>query len=220
MSRAVRVAVADDHPMFRFGLVAALASTPEVEVVGEASDGAALLHLLAEVPVDVVLSDLEMPGPDGLAITAELARTRPDLPVILLTMHGEHAAVRAAIDAGARGYLLKGADRDDIVRAVLTVAAGGSVYGTGVRDVVRELARRESKAAEPPFPDLTPRERDVLSLLATGAGNHAIAGALGLSEKTVRNHVSNILVKLAVATRAAAVARARDEGLGSRTHGA
>lgn len=213
MSRPVRIVVADDHPMFRFGLVAALAATPDVEVVGDAGDGRELLELLEQCPVDVVLSDLEMPGPDGIAVITELTSTRPDLPVILLTMHSEQQAVRAALDVGARGYLLKGADRDEIVRAVLTVASGGTVYGSGVGDIVRDLAGRRPSPS-PAFPDLTAREREVLTLLATGVGNHAIAAALGLSEKTVRNHVSNILVKLAVRTRAAAVARARDAGLG------
>lgn len=213
MTGPVRIVVVDDHPMFRFGLVEALRSAPEVEVVGEAGDGHALLALVGTSEVDVVLSDLEMPGPDGVAVTSTLARTHPDLPVLLLTMHGEQAAVRAALDGGARGYLLKGADRDEIVRAVLTVAAGGTVYGAGVGDVVRRIALRRS--AEPvPFPDLTAREREVLELLATGQGNHAIAATLGLAEKTVRNHVSNLLVKLAVPTRAAAVARARDAGVG------
>lgn len=216
MNTAVRVVVADDHPMFRFGLVAALVGVPEVEIVGEAADGEALLALLREEPgahaVDVVLTDLAMPGMDGVTVTAELARSYPELPVLLLTMHDDECAVRAAVKAGARGYLLKGSDREEIVRAILTVAAGGTVYGARVGELVRGLLSGRPASAEP-FPDLTPREREVLALVAAGLGNHAIGHALGLSEKTVRNYVAGILVKLGVPTRAAAVARARDAGI-------
>jgi DNA-binding NarL/FixJ family response regulator len=210
----VQVVVSDDHPMFRFGLCAALSSTPEIDVVGQAADGNELLALVDSLDVDVVLTDLEMPGTDGITAAAELARTRPELPVLLLTMHDDERAVRAAIEAGAKGYLLKGAERDEIVRAVLCVAAGGTVYGSGVGSVVRTLL--SGGPAPDPFPQLTSRERQVLDLVASGLGNHAVGQALGLSEKTVRNHVSTILVKLAVPTRAAAVARARDAGVGGR----
>lgn len=208
MSSPVRVVVADDHPMFRFGLVAALESSPDVDVVSDAEDGAALLAMLASTEVDVVLCDLEMPGTDGLAVIAELTSTRPTLPVVLLTMHEDERVVRAALEVGARGYLLKGADRDEIVHAVLTVADGGTVYGPGVGELVRGIALRHTSS--PPLPHLTARERQVAELLGSGLGNNGIAHSLGLSEKTVRNHVSAILVKLAVPTRAAAVARIRD----------
>lgn len=165
--------------------------------------------------VDVVLTDLEMPGTDGITAAEQLARTRPELPVLLLTMHDDESAVRAAIQAGAKGYLLKGAERDEIVRAVLSVAAGGTVYGSGIGGIVRGLVSGRGMTPDP-FPQLTSREKEVLELVASGLGNHAVARALSLSEKTVRNHVSAILVKLEVPTRAAAVARARDAGVGER----
>jgi DNA-binding NarL/FixJ family response regulator len=212
VSGPVRIVIADDHPMFRFGLRAALDGTPEVEVVGEAGDGAELLDVLAATEADVVLTDLEMPGAGGLSVAARLATTHPQLPVVLLTMHDEPDTIRQAIAAGARGYLLKGAERDEIVSAVLAAASGGAVYGPAAGDVVRSLATAPTGAAAA-VAGLTPREAEVLGLVAHGLGNLEIGRRLGLSEKTVRNHVSNLLVKLAVPTRAAAVARARDLGL-------
>ena len=214
MSAPLRVVVGDDHPMFRFGLCAALAGTPEVEVVGQAADGDELLALVDGTDVDVVLTDLEMPGTDGLTVAAELARTQPDVPVLLLTMHDDERAVRAAIESGAKGYLLKGAEKEEIISALMCVAAGGTVYGSGVGSVVRALMSGRAPMSQP-LPQLTPRERQVLVLVSSGLGNHAVGSALGLSEKTVRNHVSNILVKLRVPSRAAAVAVARDAGLGA-----
>jgi DNA-binding NarL/FixJ family response regulator len=214
VSAPLRVVVGDDHPMFRFGLCAALAGTPEVEVVGQAADGDGLLALVDGTDVDVVLTDLEMPGTDGLTVAAELARTRPDVPVLVLTMHDDERAVRAAIESGAKGYLLKGAEKEEITSALMCVAAGGTVYGSGVGSVVRALMSGPAPTSQP-LPQLTPREREVLVLVSSGLGNHAVGRALGLSEKTVRNHVSNILVKLRVPSRAAAVALARDAGLGA-----
>ncbi len=207
----IRVLIVDDHPMFRFGLAAALGGADAIEVVGEAADGAEALRFCATREIDVVLSDIEMPGTDGLDLVAALAAKQPELPVLLLTMHDDLDGIRAALAAGARGYVLKGAGRDEIVRAIRTVHEGGVVYGAGVADRVQSLLTRT--APSEPLPGLTPRERDVLTLVARGLGNHAIAGQLHLSEKTVRNHVSNLLVKLGVATRAAAVAAARDAGL-------
>lgn len=159
----------------------------------------------------MVLSDVEMPGTDGLDLVEALAARRPGVPVLLLTMHDDLDAIRAALAAGARGYVLKGAGRDEIVRAIRTVHDGGVVYGAGVAERVHSLLTRTVQPES--LPGLTPRERDVLTLVARGLDNHAIARKLHLSEKTVRNHVSNLLVKLGVATRAAAVAAARDAGL-------
>ncbi|TFV72271.1 response regulator transcription factor [Blastococcus sp. CT_GayMR19] len=209
----MRVALADDHPMFRFGLRAVLDTSPEVEVVGEASDGAELLALVARSAPDVVLTDLSMPKLSGTAAIDELARRFPGLGVLVLTMHEDDASLFGALRAGARGYLLKGADRDEIVRAVLAVAAGDAVYGGAVaRRVVDFLTG--TAARSPAFPELTARERDVLELLAAGLPTSQIARRLTLSDKTVRNHVSAVLTKLQVPDRAAAVARARDAGLG------
>ena len=210
----VRVALADDHPMYRFGLRAVLDASPEVEVVGEASDGAELLALVATCAPDVVLTDLSMPRMTGAAAIDELARRHPGLGVLVLTMHEDDASLFGALRAGARGYLLKGADREEIVRAVLTVADGDAVYGGAVaRRVIDSLSGTGSRP--PVFPELTGREREVLELLAAGLRTFQIARRLTLSEKTVRNHVSAVLTKLQVPDRAAAVARARDAGLGS-----
>jgi DNA-binding NarL/FixJ family response regulator len=209
----VRVVLADDHPMFRYGLRAALDAVTEVTVVGDAADGAALVTLVEELRPDVVLTDLTMPGLGGEAAAAEILARFPEVGVLVLTMHADDDAMLGALDAGARGYLLKGADRDEITRAVLTVAAGGTVYGPEVGRRLAELVVRRH-GPNRPFPHLTPREEEVLALVATGLGNHEIARRLMLSEKTVRNNVAAILPKLHVRDRAAAVARARDAGMG------
>lgn len=210
---AVRVVVADDHPTFRFGLRAALTAAEDVDVVGECADGDALLAMVDALLPDVVLTDVHMPAGDGITATEQLVVRHPGIPVLVLTMHAEDEVILAALRAGASGYLLKGAERDEIVSAVLAVAAGGSVYGTSIGTRVRELVVRGPLGPHTPFAQLTPRESEVLREVAHGLGNPQIAQLLGLSEKTVRNHVANILAKLAVPTRAAAVARARDAGL-------
>ena len=210
---SVRVVIADDHPMYRYGLRSVLDASPEVEVVGEAADGAELLALVARTAPDVVLTDLSMPRLPGIAAIDELARRRPGLGVLVLTMHEDDASLFGALRAGARGYLLKGADHEEIVRAVLAVAGGDAVYGGAVaRRVVDALTRPAPRAQA--LPELTAREREVLGLLAAGLPTGQIARRLALSDKTVRNHVSAVLTKLQVPDRAAAVARARDAGLG------
>lgn len=209
----LRVVVADDHPMVRYGIAAVLADVPHVVLVGEATSGPELLAVVRRERPDVVMTDLSMPGGSGVDAIRRLAATDPDLGVLVLTMHDDDDNVVAALRAGARGYLIKGADRAELVRALESVAAGEAVYGAPVaRRVVSLLASGGSEAAA--FPALTEREREVLALVATGLRNHAIAGRLGLSEKTVRNHVSNVLVKLQVPDRTAAALRARDAGLG------
>ncbi|MEU5346523.1 MULTISPECIES: response regulator transcription factor [unclassified Streptomyces] len=213
---AVRVVVADDHPMFRYGLKAALAAGDEVEVVGEAARGDELLAVVDRTTPDVVLTDLAMPGMDGAAATRALLARHPRVGVLVLTMHEDDEALLGALRAGARGYLLKGADRTEIVRAVLSVAAGDAVYGEAVaRRIVAFFTGAHRHYAAQIFPELTDRERQILELVATGCGNHEIARRLVLSEKTVRNYVSAVLVKLGVPHRAAAVAKARDAGLGT-----
>ena len=215
VTRPVRVVLADDHPMFRFGVSAVLQDAPEVELVGEAANGRELLDLVNELEPDVVLTDLAMPGLDGAAATRELLATRPDRGVLVLTMHDDDESVFAALRAGARGYLLKGAGRDELVRAVLAVAAGEAVYGAAVaRRIVDFFTGAQVRFTASAFPDLTPREREVLDLLAGGARNSQIATQLGMTDKTVRNHVSAILLKLQVPDRTAAAVKARDAGLG------
>ncbi|MEO6715531.1 MAG: response regulator transcription factor [Mycobacteriales bacterium] len=210
---SVRVVIADDHPMFRFGLRAVLDQTDGIEVVGEAADGEALLALVAEFAPDVVLTDLTMEGVDGVQVIRTLAERNPGLPVLALTMHSDDAHVRAALRGGARGYLLKGADADAIALAVQAAAAGQDAFDPSVaRRMVAAYAGPDDRP-EVAFPDLTPREREVLAHIATGCRNHEIARRLGLSEKTIRNLTSSILCKLGVPDRTAAALRARDAGV-------
>ncbi|MET7479626.1 response regulator transcription factor [Streptomyces sp. NPDC005648] len=212
----VRVVIADDHPMFLLGLRAALASSEEVTVVGEATTGEGLLAVADRTTPDVILTDLAMPGLDGVAATRAVVAAHPRTGVLVLTMHEDDEALFGALRAGARGYLLKGADATEIVRAVLAVAAGDAVYGEPVaRRIVDFFTGAHRDYAARVFPQLTDREREILDLVASGRGNHEIARRLVLSDKTVRNHVSAILAKLQVRDRAAAVAKARDAGLGS-----
>jgi DNA-binding NarL/FixJ family response regulator len=212
MSAAVRVLLADDHPIFREGLRTALAASAELDLVGEAGDGAQALELVTALRPDVVLMDLTMPGMSGLEAT-RLIRAREDPPaVLILTMHEDDESLFAAVRAGAAGYLLKDAGRDHLVRSVLAVAAGEAVFGPGVAP--RVLAAMRGPAAAAPFPELTEREREILDLVARGLGNQAIARRLYLSDKTVRNAVSMVLGKLQAADRGEAIARARAVGLG------
>ena len=215
MNTKVRVVLADDHPMFRYGLAAVLAGAAGIEVVGEADDGQQLVALVERELPDVVLTDLAMPGLDGATATSRILQRHPEIGVLVLTMHEDDEALFVALRAGVRGYLLKDADRDDIVRAVFAVAAGEAVYGAAVaRRIVDFYTGAQQRYAAQVFPELTEREREVLNLVASGCGNHEIARRLVLSEKTVRNHVAAILTKLQAPNRAAAVAKARDAGIG------
>lgn len=220
MGPPLRVIIADDHPMFRYGLAAALASATELEVVAVAADGAELINLVGRHRPDVVLTDLAMPGIDGQTATHEILAAHPRTAVLILTMSHQDELILGAVQAGARGYLLKGADREEIVRAVFTVASGATVYGAEIGERVATLLATPrpstGSAVRPePFSGLTTREYEVLEHVAAGRGNHEIARTLHLSEKTVRNHVANILAKLHLRDRAAAVAAARDQNIGS-----
>jgi DNA-binding NarL/FixJ family response regulator len=209
----VRVVVADDHPIVRDGLRALLDSLPDMELVGEATTGREAVRSAVVGRPDVIVMDLRMPDLDGATATAEICRTAPEVAVLVLTMLDDDDSVFAAMRAGARGYLVKGASQQDIVRAITAVAAGEAIFGPGVaRRVLRYFAT--PPAAQPAFPELSPREREVLDLLAGGLTNAAIASRLGLSAKTVGNHTSSIFGKLQVAGRAEAIIRAREAGLG------
>src|SRR5687768_17523809 len=192
VSRRVRVAVADDHPVYRDGLRAMLESLPDVELVGEAGDTASAVELVGRVMPDVLLLDLEMPGGGGLEALRLIRTTMRAPAVLVLTMHEDDGSVVAAIRAGARGYLHKGADRNELSRAIAACAAGGVVFGARLSERLAGLLDRPEDLAARAFPTLTPREREVLERLAHGEDNETIARVLGLSSKTVRNQVSTI----------------------------
>jgi DNA-binding NarL/FixJ family response regulator len=215
MAEVLRVLVVDDHPVYREGLRTLLASFPGIALVGEAEDGDAAVRLAAELAPDVVLMDLGMPGRNGIDATRAITAQRPGTGVLVLTMFEDDDSVFSAMRAGARGYLLKDADRDDLARAIESIGRGGAIFGAGIaRRVQAFFAGSTSRRAEP-FPELTGREREVLDRIARGDANRAIAGRLGISSKTVRNHVSTILGKLMVADRSHAIVRAREAGLGA-----
>ncbi|WP_256840885.1 response regulator [Ornithinimicrobium cryptoxanthini] len=207
------VVIVDDHPVFRQGLRALLGEL-NVDVVAEAADGAAAVELVLALRPDLVLMDLQMPGLGGVEATRRIIDRAPDTKVLVLTMVDDDHAVLAAVQAGALGYLLKGAGLDEIGRTLEAVSAGQGVYSAGVARRLRSLFTADSSVTTP-FPSLTGRERDVLALIAEGMGNPDIARRLYLSDKTVRNYVSTIFTKLGVTTRAEAIVAAREAGLGT-----
>jgi DNA-binding NarL/FixJ family response regulator len=217
MSALLRVVIADDHPLYRDGLRIVLSSSEVAEVVGEASNGTQAVALAAELVPDVVVMDLRMPEINGIDATRQIAGRHSETAVLVLTMFEDDDSVFAAMRAGARGYVLKGADKADIIRAVQAVAGGELIFGPGIADrVMRYFASAREGGQLSPFPHLTDREREVLEVIAEGQSNQVIARRLVLSPKTVRNHVSNIFAKLQVADRAQAIVRAREAGLGDR----
>ena len=213
----VKVVIVDDHPLFRSGLRAALESTPDIRVVAEAETAGAVADAVARHGPDVVVMDLTLPDASGIEVTRRLVAADPGLPVLMLTMSDDDGSLLAALQAGARGYLVQGAGREEVLSAVRTVAAGGAVFGKGTAErIAALLAGERRRSAERLFPALTARESEVLDLVARGYDNRRIARELVVAEKTVRNHVTRIFEKLHVATRAEAVALARDVGLGDR----
>jgi DNA-binding NarL/FixJ family response regulator len=215
MTEVTKVMVVDDHPLFIDGVRAALSSDAGLDVVAEAHTVAEARTLVPEHAPDVVLMDLNLPDGSGIDATRELLAEHPDLRILVITMSADDDAVVAAMRAGARGYVVKGAGRSDLLQAVSTVAAGGAVFSPAIAE--RLGAFFSGLAAQPGrelFPQLSEREREVLDLLARGYDNRRIARALFLSDKTVRNNVSTILTTLGAADRAEAVLRARRAGLG------
>ncbi|RME80411.1 MAG: DNA-binding response regulator [Caldilineae bacterium] len=213
-NEAIRLLIADDHPVFRFGLRALLQGEPGMEVVGEATTGREAVDMALALRPDVVLMDLNMPEFNGIEATRRIRSDAPEIAVLVITMFDDDT-VFAAMRAGARGYLLKGAEGEETLRAVRAVAHGEAIFSPGIADRIMDyFAHASSHANSTPFPELTERELEVLTLIAQGLTNRAIANRLVLSEKTVRNHVSNIFGKLQVADRAEAIVRARDAGLG------
>jgi DNA-binding NarL/FixJ family response regulator len=207
----IRVLIVDDHPLFRDGLAAALAASPDIEVTGQAGDGPEAIDLAQPGAFDVVVMDLSLPSMSGIEATARISESPGAPAVIVVTMVDDVDTVSAALQAGARGYVLKGSPGRQIAAAVRTVAEGGAILGPGIAP--RLLERPSRAAPRPAAPDgLTDRERDVLALLAEGASNAQIARTLGLSLKTVQNYVSRILDKLQVTDRTQAALRGRDMG--------
>jgi DNA-binding NarL/FixJ family response regulator len=211
----ISVVIADDHPIVRAGLNALLCSLPGVRVVGVASTGRQAIKEVVMNQPDVAVLDLQMPDVDGFAATREIVRVAPQVGVLVLTMHEDDDSVFAAMRAGARGYLIKGAEQDEIARAIHAVAAGEAIFGPGVAQRVLRFFSGTPSASEP-FPELTARERQILDLIAAGLSNTSIAGRLNVATKTVANNVSAIFNKLQVADRAQAIVRAREAGLGQR----
>jgi DNA-binding NarL/FixJ family response regulator len=210
----LRVLIVDDHPVFLDGLGLLLRSEPDL-LVSEAADGAAAIEAAAATQPDVVVMDLDLPGLGGVEATRAIVRASPHIGVLVLTMFDDDESVFAAMRAGARGYLLKGSRRAEILQAVRAVAEGTALFGpTIARRLIEYFAQPRPAPGAEAFPELTEREREILDLIAQGVPNTGIAQRLYLSPKTVRNHVSNIFAKLQVSDRAQAIVRARRAGLG------
>ncbi len=210
----LRVLVADDHPVVRDGLRAMLASTGAAEVVGEAATGEEAVREATLRHPDVVVMDLAMPGLNGVEATRQVVRAVPQTGVLVLTMHDDDDSVFAAIRAGARGYVLKGASQEELLHAIQAVARGEAIFGPSIATRVLGYFTGRKPALKQPFPELTGREREVLELIAKGFNNTVIAHRLHLAPKTVRNLASSTFAKIQVADRAEAMRRALDEGLG------
>ncbi len=215
----IRVLVVDDHTLFRAGLHAILANVPDMEVVGEAGTGAEAVTQAATLAPDVILMDISMPDLNGIEATQRVLAAKPDTGIIMLTMLEDNDSLFAAMCAGARGYILKGADKAEVLKTIRAVAGGEALFGSAIATRLttffrgtKEIAGQHKAAS--PFPNLTDREREVLELIAAGENNHEIARQLHVSTKTVSNHISNIFSKLQVADRAQVIVKARSAGLG------
>lgn len=215
----VRVLVADDHPLFRYGVRFVIDADPTLDLVGEALNGETAVSLAQEIVPDVILMDINMPEVNGIEATRRIVASHPEIAVLIVTMFEDDDSVVAAMRAGARGYLLKGADAGEIARAIHAVADGQAIFGPKVADRLARHFAQPSTGEVKAFPGLTERERAILELVARGYTNTEVADRLYLSPKTVRNYVSTILQKMDVSTRGEAIARARDAGLGEAPPG-
>lgn len=212
--QAITVLIADDHPVVRSGLKALINSIGDFEVVADVADGESAIRETQLLRPDVVMMDVQMPGVDGLEATRRIRAALPDIAVLMLTMFDDDDTVFAAMQAGAQGYLLKGAEQEEIHRALRAVVAGEAIFGPGIAARVLGYFSAPRPDTSVAFPELTPREREVLDRVAAGQRNSVIAQELFLSPKTVSNHMSAIFAKLSVADRAEAIIRARESGLG------
>jgi DNA-binding NarL/FixJ family response regulator len=217
----IKVLIADDHVFYREGVRAFLGTSPDVEVAGEAGNGDEAIRMSAELQPDVILMDLKMPGMNGIEATRQIYETNPRSRVLVLTMFDDDDSVFAAMRAGARGYLLKDADKDEVVRAIVAVERGEAIFSPAIAQrMIRYFSSapsgggRQNQPQE--FAGLTERELEILELIAQGHNNLVIANKLSLSIKTVQNYVSSILTKLQVADRAQAIVRAREAGYGKK----
>ena len=211
----LRILLVDDHPLVRNGLRALLSSVPGLVVVGEAANGQEAITQVLELQPDIILMDLHMPELNGVEATRRIVQDSPRTGILVLTMLEDDASVFAAMRAGARGYLLKGADQAEVLRAISVVAHGEAIFSPSIaRRLMQYFANMQPTLPSSAFPDLTEREREILGLIALGKSNAEIAEDLVLSPKTVSNHVSNIFSKLQVVDRAQAVLRAKQAGLG------
>jgi DNA-binding NarL/FixJ family response regulator len=210
----IRLLIVDDHPAYRRGLELMLTNSSDIEIVGEADTGERAVGLAKSLTPDVVLMDLRMPDLDGIEATRRVIQSGSIAAIVVLTMFEDDDSVFAAMRAGARGYLLKGAEQQDIERAIRAAAAGEAIFGPQIAQRVVAHFASGSGSSAAVFPSLTEREREVLEMIAAGKGNATIAHELMISLKTVRNHVSNVFTKLQVSERAQAIVKAREAGLG------
>jgi DNA-binding NarL/FixJ family response regulator len=210
----VRVLIADDHPVFRFGLRTLLKADPTLEIVGEAMNGKEAIAQTSELSPDVILMDLNMPGMNGIQAIRRILTDHPEVHILVLTMFDDDDSVFAAMRAGARGYLLKGAEGGETLQAIHVVSTGEAIFSPSIAQrLMQYFGASRPRGADQPFPDLTEREREVLALIAQGYTNQAIAERLVITPKTVRNHISAIFSKLQVTSRLEAIMRAKDAGM-------
>jgi DNA-binding NarL/FixJ family response regulator len=209
----IRVMIADDHPLFRKGMRTLLGAAPDIQLIGEAESGDEIVSRALELQPDVVLMDLQMPGGGGVQATREILTHAPTIRVLVVTLFEDDDSVFLALRAGARGYVLKDTDEEEMFRAIRAVANNEAIFSPAIATRVLAYFAAPRRAAAAVFPSLTEREREILGLIAQGKSNTAIANALSLAPKTVANHVSNIFSKLQVADRAEAIVRAREAGL-------
>jgi DNA-binding NarL/FixJ family response regulator len=211
----IRILIADDHAFYREGVRAMLRAVPEADVVGEATTGDEAIAMALALQPDVILMDIKMPAVNGIDATRRILHASPHIAILIVTMFEDDDSVFAAMRAGARGYLLKDADQDELMHAIHSVVRGAAIFSPAIAQrMIHYFALPRPTLAELAFPELTDREREILDLIAAGHSNAEIATRLVLSLKTVQNHVSNIFSKLQVADRAQAIVRARDAGMG------